>query len=300
MSDFADDDELVLEYLAESREHLGTIEADLLAIEQRGVNIDENVVNRVFRAAHSIKGGAGFFDLLKIRDLAHRTESVLDLVRSRQMAPNSDVVSILLLAFDKLRELIQDHRNSNAADISEFLTGLSNLSSANIPAAGQESLNEEVCIAVPGQARTVPVAAIDLLQAKRAGQSLYRIECDLIHDVHRRGRTPLEVLNSLLDSGTIIDAHLDLDSAGTLLNPSYDRLLLAIHYMSTLGPAGIAALLSVAPENVIALQADPGPAEEAAKPEAAKPEAVVAAPFRRPAACRSKPLFASMCSCSIP
>jgi chemotaxis protein histidine kinase CheA len=64
MSEFSLDD-LVLEYLAESREHLATIETDLLAIEQAGAAIDEQLVNRVFRAAHSINGGAGFFDLLQ-------------------------------------------------------------------------------------------------------------------------------------------------------------------------------------------------------------------------------------------
>jgi two-component system chemotaxis sensor kinase CheA len=121
------DDEIILEYLAECREHLVTIETDLLSMEQAGAAIDEQLVNRVFRAAHSIKGGAGFFDLHKIKELGHRTENVLDLVRSGQMIPNSEIVSILLLAFDKLRTLIQDYADSNNADISEFTDALSRL-----------------------------------------------------------------------------------------------------------------------------------------------------------------------------
>ena len=84
-------------------------------------------MNRVFRAAHSIKGGAGFFDLAKIRELAHKTENALDLIRSRQMVPTPEVVSILLLAFDKLRELIGNHRESNQADIGEFVAALTAL-----------------------------------------------------------------------------------------------------------------------------------------------------------------------------
>src|ERR1700690_3083555 len=128
MSDFTLDDELVLDYLAESREHLATIETDLLLIEQAGAAIDEQLVNRVFRAAHSIKGGAGFFDLFQIKKLGHRTENVLDLVREGQMGPPPEVVSILLLAFDRLRSLILDHRHSNEADISDFTAALSRLS----------------------------------------------------------------------------------------------------------------------------------------------------------------------------
>ena len=123
MSELNLDDELVQDYLAECREHLATIETDLLAIEQGGAEIDEQLVNRVFRAAHSIKGGAGFFDLVKIRELAHKTENALDLIRSRQMVPTPEVVSILLMAFDKLRELIGNHRESNHADIAEFVLG---------------------------------------------------------------------------------------------------------------------------------------------------------------------------------
>ena len=65
MSELNLDDESLREYLAECREHLATIETDLLEIEHGGAEIDEQLVNRVFRAAHSIKGGAGFFDLAK-------------------------------------------------------------------------------------------------------------------------------------------------------------------------------------------------------------------------------------------
>ncbi len=133
------DDELVQDYLAECREHLATIETDLLAIETCGAEIDEQLVNRVFRAAHSIKGGAGFFDLAKIRELAHKTENALDLIRSRQMVPTPEVVSILLLAFDKLRELIGTHRESNQADIAEFVAGVDGALGRQ-PARGTERL----------------------------------------------------------------------------------------------------------------------------------------------------------------
>ena len=46
------DDDLLKEFVNESREHLATIETDLLAIEEGGADIDEELVNKVFRAAH--------------------------------------------------------------------------------------------------------------------------------------------------------------------------------------------------------------------------------------------------------
>jgi len=143
------DDELVQEYLAECREHLATIETDLLKIEQQGVEIDEQLVNRVFRAAHSIKGGAGFFGLTKIQELAHKTENALDLIRSREMVPTPEIVSVLLLAFDKLRDLMSHYRESNQEDIWEFVTALTGLTRDSLPPDLKASLAQHMTLDVP-------------------------------------------------------------------------------------------------------------------------------------------------------
>ena len=92
------DDELLGEFINESREHLTTIEADLLAIEEGGANIDAELVNKVFRAAHSIKGASGFFGLTKVKELAHKAETVLDMMRSKKMTPNAEITNLLLAA----------------------------------------------------------------------------------------------------------------------------------------------------------------------------------------------------------
>ena len=110
-------DEALIEFVNESREHLANIESDLLAIEEGGANIDEELVNKVFRAAHSIKGGSGFFGLSKVKELAHKAETVLDMLRSKKMSPNAEVTNVLLAAFDKLREMINNPGESGSADI---------------------------------------------------------------------------------------------------------------------------------------------------------------------------------------
>jgi len=118
MIDF--DDELAATFLAESQEHLATMEIDLLALEQGGAELDDELANRVFRAVHSIKGGASFFDdLTKICELAHQMENILALVRSRAMVPTPDRVHVLLLAVDMLQRLIANPRASNQANIAD-------------------------------------------------------------------------------------------------------------------------------------------------------------------------------------
>ena len=121
------DDELAEDYLSESREHLADMEDDLLALEKGGAEINEELINRVFRTAHSVKGGAGFFGLLKIRDLAHHMENVLESMRSRQMVPTLERVRVLLRATDTLRELVRNPGTSNQADIVAIMDDLAGL-----------------------------------------------------------------------------------------------------------------------------------------------------------------------------
>ena len=63
-----ENDETLQIFIEESIEHLADIENDFLAIEKAGADIDEELVNKVYRAAHSIKGGAGFMGLDNIKN----------------------------------------------------------------------------------------------------------------------------------------------------------------------------------------------------------------------------------------
>jgi len=120
-------DNLLVDYLADAREQLATVESDLLSIEEDGADIDEERINRVFRAVHTIKGASGFFDLTKIGELAQHTENVLALIRSRKLIPTPDSIRVLLRATDCLSELLKNPDTSNQADISEFVAELTGL-----------------------------------------------------------------------------------------------------------------------------------------------------------------------------
>jgi two-component system chemotaxis response regulator CheY len=130
------DNELAQEYLAEGSEHLATLEADLLAIEKGGTEIDEELVSRAFQSVHSVKQGAGFLALVKIHELARQTEEVLAQIRSRTIVPTAGRVTVLLRATDRLRELIQNPGTSNQADITEIKAALSGLGADNGASAG--------------------------------------------------------------------------------------------------------------------------------------------------------------------
>lgn len=119
-----EDDEILQGFIEESLEHLADIENDLLAIEEGGADIDEDLVNKVFRAAHSIKGGAGFMGLTTIQELSHATENVLGLIRGKKLIPTPEIINVLLIASDQLQSMIEDVHNSNEVDISAHLLPL--------------------------------------------------------------------------------------------------------------------------------------------------------------------------------
>ncbi|HIL08660.1 MAG TPA: hybrid sensor histidine kinase/response regulator, partial [Candidatus Latescibacteria bacterium] len=94
MTDY--DDHILQAFIEESQEHLDGIENDLLRIEAAGAEIDDDLVNEVFRAVHSIKGGSSFLGLENITELAHAMESVLNMVRNRQLVLDGTGTSVLL------------------------------------------------------------------------------------------------------------------------------------------------------------------------------------------------------------
>ncbi len=99
------DAELVGDFITEAREHLGAIEKHMLTLEK---NPDEKeAVHAVFRGFHSIKGLAGFLELMPIRDVAHDVETLLDLARNGKLAIGSAVVDVVLESVDYLKQAIE-------------------------------------------------------------------------------------------------------------------------------------------------------------------------------------------------
>jgi two-component system chemotaxis response regulator CheY len=120
-------DELAQDYLADCREHLVAIEADLLALAMGGTITDEVRLSRIYRGVHFIWGGAAFFDLMKVRELAYKMEQVLTLLRSQNAVITPQQSRSLISATDKFDELIRCPGGSNQANITGITSDLSSL-----------------------------------------------------------------------------------------------------------------------------------------------------------------------------
>ena len=80
------------------------MEAGLLAL--RSAPDDVEILNAIFRSAHSIKGGAGSFGLTHLVRVTHGLESLLDRLRSLEMPATGEVISLLLQSVDVLRAML--------------------------------------------------------------------------------------------------------------------------------------------------------------------------------------------------
>ncbi len=240
-----EDDDTLQMYIEESYEHLEDIETDLLAIEKAGGDFDTDLVNKVFRAAHSIKGGAGFVGLSNIKKLAHKIENVLGMMRGREISPQPEVINTILKAFDKLRFMIDDIENSEAIDIDEHIVSLVGIATASLPNDQKESVLDIVDVLLPDGKKFMQAPQFDIEQAKKEGKFIYLVEYDLIHDIQRKNRLPLEVLKSLVNSGTIIQSMIDVKSVGTLDNDIPNKIPFYILFASVIEPEIIPSLFDV-------------------------------------------------------
>ena len=121
-------------FFQECDEQLIELENGLLAM-QAGEG-DKETVNAVFRAVHSIKGGAGAFDLGDVVRFAHVFENTLDLVRTEQLEPHPALLNLMLRATDGLADLIASGREQRDADPSRYAGILSELAAeVGLPAA---------------------------------------------------------------------------------------------------------------------------------------------------------------------
>ncbi len=99
-----ENEELLQEFHTEAIDHLGQIETAVLELEQDVSSRD--AINSMFRSFHTIKGVAGFLNLVPINRLAHEVESLMDLVRNDKLDVFTGIIDLVLASKDTITQLI--------------------------------------------------------------------------------------------------------------------------------------------------------------------------------------------------
>ena len=104
------DPEILSDFFVEAKEHLETIEPNLLELEKSPDNL--GLLNEIFRPMHSLKGASGFLGLNKINGLAHKAENILDELRQGSMKVTGEIMDLILSATDVLRTIVDNLESS--------------------------------------------------------------------------------------------------------------------------------------------------------------------------------------------
>ena len=99
-----DREKVVDAFVAESDEGLQAMEESLIALEADSA--DPELLDNIFRVAHTIKGNASALDFPELASFAHRVEDLLDAIRTRKLSITAELISLILHAVDALRALV--------------------------------------------------------------------------------------------------------------------------------------------------------------------------------------------------
>ena len=97
-------DDLLRDFLTESADNLAQLDLDIVELERNPESAE--LVNRIFRAIHTIKGTCGFIGLSRLEGVAHVTESVLMLVRDRELGVEQAVIDAVLAGVDVIKSIL--------------------------------------------------------------------------------------------------------------------------------------------------------------------------------------------------
>jgi two-component system chemotaxis sensor kinase CheA len=104
-------------FFEESFEGLDIMESNLLALDLN--QVDAETINSIFRAAHSIKGGAGTFGFMQVSGFTHVLETLLDEIRSGERDIEQEHIDMFLLCVDCLRSLMSDLQGGAEPDMTQ-------------------------------------------------------------------------------------------------------------------------------------------------------------------------------------
>ena len=171
-NELAQDANLLNEFLTESEELLQQADQDLVTLESAPE--DEELLNRVFRTFHTIKGTSGFMGFTQVVELTHQAEDVLNLLRKKERKITRQTMDVLLVVLDQLRAMMEDIRQHTPRqyDLSALLGQLRKLQAPE----GDQPMLGEIMVAQ----KVINHAELEdsLSQANKTGQKLGEVLVD--------------------------------------------------------------------------------------------------------------------------
>lgn len=178
-NEFSSDPEMKKEFLVNSEELLATMDDAILKLEQDPS--DKDMIEEIFRAAHTLKGAAGMFGFVAIEKVMHQMENLFDKIRKGKLVATAETIDVVLKGVDVLRillEAIQEGKPSGydckpvIVDLNAVLTGKAVKSSASTGTSGATSAQPQAAATPPTPAKKSEAEG----GAKRQENSTIRVD----------------------------------------------------------------------------------------------------------------------------
>jgi two-component system chemotaxis sensor kinase CheA len=192
-------------FINEAQDLTEALEADLVELEEK--HDDDELINRIFRAAHTMKSSAAMFGFPQIANLTHSMEGVLDRVRDGLLAIDAEMVSLLLDSLDVLRRMVDEATDGTESDHSASLSPL--CERLRVVAASDGPVGQQPSPA--GESGGDDVVAPPAEELRE-----YQIHIGLNPDVFFRGANPMLLLDELATLGEVTEVRCDLSRLPSL------------------------------------------------------------------------------------
>jgi two-component system chemotaxis sensor kinase CheA len=200
-------------FVEESEEILEELEIDLIQLE--GNPQDDELINKIFRSMHTLKGSAGLTGLTDIADFVHHAEDVLDKIRNHSLQINYEIISLLLESRDIIEAMVKQIFNPeyhvDQQKVAEISTAFKFFLEAPVSNQGAKDFVEEK-------------------QKLSEEDSVYRIKLKLNNNLFETGTDPLGLIKELSDFCDVLDVNVNLSRIPEIyeLNPEGCYLTLTI------------------------------------------------------------------------
>src|SRR5437870_645592 len=223
-----DEDRARDDFTGEAEELLDTRSRDLAEFEAQGTNVRPELINKIFRDVHSLKGLAGMLGLTEISDLAHTLEDMLDRLRMGRIAISKQLTDLLYDSVDVLTRLVA----GTGADVVALMQRIKRIAEA-APQQATTDVLRDITLDEQTRKSLTEYEEHRLIENVRAGKQIFSVEVRFdFSDFDQRLRA---LSAKLTESGEVLSTLPSADPSGSGIG---FRLL----YGTTLDEKGLTAI----------------------------------------------------------
>ncbi|HOW52680.1 MAG TPA: chemotaxis protein CheA [bacterium] len=196
-------------FVEESRELLTGLEADLLELEKDLQNTE--LINRVFRSVHTLKGSSGMVEFAVLTDFTHELENILARLRAEELRASQKLISLLLESVDILKRLIEQRPDRIPESFRHEML------------RNTESLKRYQGIDIPSE--NTPKRPVETKDG--FNEKYINIVLKFRPDIYSSGTDPLLLLKELSEQGEIVRVRCDMEGIPAIDRIQHDKFYLS-------------------------------------------------------------------------